>query len=161
MSSPNNSANAATLQRDQSKGNKAKKRKLDFIEARDGWTKPKHVKNASIVDENDFVSDQPENVLDWVFAGKKVHEMREISRKTSTNKKKLFNNDNDGFKAMRLEKRLGHVPVRGQNKSQKTSAMCSHKRWTECLSCGVTLCCYGDNAETSCFKDFHVNQQLN
>jgi hypothetical protein len=24
----------------------------------------------------------------------------------------------------------------------------------------VTLCCYGDEAETSCFKDFHVDQQL-
>ena len=104
---------------------------------------------------------QPDNVLDWVFAGKKVHEMREIARKESTNKKKLFNDDNDGFKMMRLEKRLVHIPVRGQNKSQKACAMCSHKKWTECLICGVTLCCYGDNPETSCFKDFHANQQLN
>jgi hypothetical protein len=54
-SSSNDNADDATLHRDQSKGNKAKKRKLDFIEARDGWTKPKRVKNASLVVENDFV----------------------------------------------------------------------------------------------------------
>jgi hypothetical protein len=35
---------------------KAKKRKLDFMEARDGWTKPKCIKKASLVDENEFVS---------------------------------------------------------------------------------------------------------
>ena len=61
QSVPNISADAATLQRDQSKGKNAKKRKLDFIEARDGWTKPKRVKNASLVDENDFVSDLFDN----------------------------------------------------------------------------------------------------
>ena len=103
---------------------------------------------------------QPANVLDWVFAGTKVHEMREIARTEKWNKKKLFNDDNDGFKAMRLEKRLGHVPVRGKNKSQKNCAMCNLKKWTECWICGVTLCCYGDKAETSCFKDFHVDPQL-
>jgi hypothetical protein len=63
---------------------------------------------------------------------------------------------------MRLEKRLGHVPVRGKKKSQKNCAMCNlSKKWTECWICGVTLCCYGDGAETSCFKDFHVYQKLN
>jgi hypothetical protein len=103
---------------------------------------------------------QPVNVLDWVFAGKKVHEMREIARTANSNKKMLFNDDNDGFKAMRLEKRLGHVPVRGKNKSQKNCAMCNLKKWTECWICGVTLCCYGDEAETGCFKDFHFDQQL-
>jgi hypothetical protein len=60
----------------------------------------------------------------------------------SSNKKKLFNDDNDGFKAMRLEKGLGHVPVRGKSKSQKNCAMCNgSKKWTECWICGVTLCC--------------------
>jgi hypothetical protein len=60
-SSSNDNADDATLHRDQSKGNKAKKRKLDFIEARDGWTKPKRVKNASLVVENDFVSELFDN----------------------------------------------------------------------------------------------------
>jgi hypothetical protein len=105
---------------------------------------------------------QPENVLDWVFAGKKVREMREHARKESRNKKKLFNDDNDGFKAMRLETLLGHMPVRTHGSSQKMCAMCNvSRRWTECCICGVTLCCYGDEADSGCFKDFHVNQQLN
>ena len=34
---------------------------MDFIEARDGWTKPKSVKKASLVDENDFVSELFDN----------------------------------------------------------------------------------------------------
>jgi hypothetical protein len=52
---PAQTADDATLHRDQSKGKKAKKWKLDFIEARDGWTKPKRVKNLSLVARNDFV----------------------------------------------------------------------------------------------------------
>jgi hypothetical protein len=250
LSSTNNSADATTSQIYPNKGNKAKKRKLDFIEACDGWTKPKRVKNASLIGENDFVLEperwyqgtetcihclfyclspakeegrhlqpqevrrveelrrklnatmtigeftkvipdkllqwaeeqmpankricpavnvnaantvnQSENVLDWVFARKKVREMREIACTESSNKEKLFNDDNDGFKAMRLEKRLGHVPVCTKSNSQKYCAMCNKsKKWTECWICGVMLCCYGDEAETGCFKDFHVDQQLN
>jgi hypothetical protein len=29
---------------------------MDFIDGRDGWSQPKRMKNASLVDENDFVS---------------------------------------------------------------------------------------------------------
>jgi hypothetical protein len=36
------------------------------------------------------------------------------------NKKKVFNNNNDGFKAMHLEKQLGHVPVHGKTKARRT-----------------------------------------
>jgi hypothetical protein len=105
---------------------------------------------------------QPENVLDWMFSGRSVRDMRQIARMETYNKKRLFNDDNDGFKAMRLEKRLGHLPVRGQGKSQKKCVLCNlSKKWTECWICGVTLCCYGDEAESSCFKTFHVDQQLN
>jgi hypothetical protein len=55
MSSANNEDNEITAQQGQSKGDKAKERKLDFIKACDGWTKPKRVKKASLIDENDFV----------------------------------------------------------------------------------------------------------
>jgi hypothetical protein len=56
MSSSNHNDDEVTAQIGQSKGNKAKKRMLDFIDARDGWTKPKRIKKASLVDENDFES---------------------------------------------------------------------------------------------------------
>ena len=56
MSSSNHNDDEVTAQRGQSKGDKAKKRMLDFIDARDGWTKPKRIKKASLVNENDFES---------------------------------------------------------------------------------------------------------
>jgi hypothetical protein len=105
---------------------------------------------------------QPENVLDCMFAGRSVRDMRQIARTEKYNKKRLFNDDNDGFKAMRLEQRLGHLPVRGEGNHQKKCVLCNlSKKWTECWICGVTLCCYGDEAKSSCFKTFHVDQQLN
>jgi hypothetical protein len=132
-----------------------------------GWAEAKMpadkiIRPTAVIHAANAVHDQPENVLDWVFAGKKVSEMREQARKESRNKKKVFNDDNDGFKAMRLDRRLGHVPVRTHGNFQKVCAMCNvSRKWTECFICGVTLCCNGDKAESSCFMDFHVNQQLN
>jgi hypothetical protein len=72
----------------------------------------------------------------------------------SRNKKKVFNDDNDGFKTMRLERLSGHIPGRSsQGKTQKNRAMCNVKNnnnwWTtECWICRVTLWCYGDEAES-------------
>jgi hypothetical protein len=54
MSSSNHNDDVVTAQRNQGKGDKAKKRMMDFIDARDGWTKPKRIKKASLVDEKDF-----------------------------------------------------------------------------------------------------------
>lgn len=56
MSSSNQNDDEVTAQRGQSKGDKTKKRMLDFIDTCDGWTKPKHIKKASLVNENDFES---------------------------------------------------------------------------------------------------------
>jgi hypothetical protein len=63
-----------------------------------------------------------------VFTRKKVHEVSEIASTEKLNKKKLSNDDNDGFKAMPLEKHLGHVPVHGKNKSKKNCSMCNLKK---------------------------------
>jgi RNA-binding protein YhbY len=105
---------------------------------------------------------QPENQLDWVFAGRSVREMRNIARTERHEKKRLFN-DEPAFKAMRLETRLCHLPDRVHGKSQRKCALCNQtKRRTECWICGVTLCCYGEDSESgSCFRKFHLDQQLN
>jgi hypothetical protein len=103
---------------------------------------------------------QPENQLDWVFAGRTVRQMRHTARTEKHDKKRLFNEDTS-FKAMRLDPRLRHLPNRVDGKSQKLCALCSqHKRWTECLICGVTLCCFGEDAAIGCFKTFHLDQHL-
>jgi hypothetical protein len=103
---------------------------------------------------------QPENQLDWVFAGRTVRQMRHTARTEKHDKKRLFNEDT-GFKAMRLDPRLRHLPNRVDGKNQKQCALCSQrKRWTECSICGVTLCCYGEDAASGCFKTFHLDQHL-
>jgi hypothetical protein len=91
------------------------------------------------------------------FDSQTLKEVKEKGRKSTANKRKMFNTD--PFRGVRLDWSLGHFTV--PCGSPKNCAFCSKsKRVTECSICGVVLCCVEGEGESSCNKDWHTQHEL-